>query len=118
MNEDDAWDEEFFVRDEESVEQILVTDSPPRKSILARVTPLDDMGRPGAAWAVVVVEIDERTIAFNHLVPLTARNVIVTFEKRGMSTHSVEVELTWCRFDHPHRYTSGGRFILPLGRTA
>jgi hypothetical protein len=85
---------------------------------LARVTPLDEHDQPAASWTVVVVEIDERTIAFNHLVPLTARRVIVTFEKRGMSTYSVEVELTWCRFDHPHLYTSGGRFVLPLGRTA
>ena len=90
----------------------------PNRALRARVTPLDELGRPAASWTVVVVELDERTIAFNHLVPLTARRVIVTFEKRGMSTHSVEVELTWCRFDQPHQYTSGGRFILPLGRTA
>ncbi len=90
----------------------------PNRSLRARVTPLDELGRPAASWTVVVVELDERTIAFNHLVPLTARNVIVTFEKRGASTHSVEVELTWCRFDKRHQYTSGGRFILPLGRTA
>ena len=90
----------------------------PNRSLRARVTPLDALGRPAASWTVVVVELDERTIAFNHLVPLTARRVIVTFEKRGASTHSVEVELTWCRFDQKHQYTSGGRFILPLGRTA
>lgn len=118
MNQDDMWDDEFFPHGEEQAGHDPTADAPPRKSILARVTPLDETGKPSASWAVVVVEIDERTIAFNHLVPLTARNVIVTFEKRGMSTHSVEVELTWCRFDQPHRYTSGGRFILPLGRTA
>lgn len=118
MNQDDTWDNEFFAHDEEQVSVDNSDASQVGKSILARVTPLDDAGTPGPSWAVVVVEIDERTIAFNHLVPLTARNVIVTFEKRGMSTHSVEVELTWCRFDHPHRYTSGGRFILPLYRSA
>lgn len=90
----------------------------PNRSLRARVTPLDEQGRPAASWTVVVVELDERTIAFHHLVPLSARRVIVTFEKRGMSTHSLEVELTWCRFDQRHQYTSGGRFILPLGRTA
>ena len=90
----------------------------PTGSLRARVTPLDEHGRPAASWTVVVVELDERTIAFNHLVPITARNIVVTFEKRGSSTYSVEVELTWCRFAQPHQYTSGGRFILPLGKTA
>lgn len=85
---------------------------------LARITPLDEQGQRSPSWTVVVVELDERSIAFKHLVPLTARRVIVTFEKRGACTYSVEVELTWCRFDHPHLYTSGGRFVLPLGRTA
>jgi hypothetical protein len=136
MNQDDAWDEEFFPPEPEKgvriiyrkgdgaeLQQDVINSSDPfflqpSSGLLARVTPIDEKGRPGASWTVVVVELDERTIAFNHLVPLTARNVIVTFEKRGMSTHSVEVELTWCRFDQPHRYTSGGRFILPLGRTA
>ncbi len=121
MYQDDNWEDDEFLEPDE-VEQVdlsnFQTSSLPSSALRARVTPLDDKGRPGASWTVVVVELDERTIAFNHLVPLTARNVIVTFEKRGMSTHSVEVELTWCRFDHPHRYTSGGRFILPLGRTA
>ncbi len=90
----------------------------PTGSLRARVTPLDEHGRPAASWTVVVVELDERTIAFNHLVPISSRNIIVTFEKLGSSTHSIEVELTWCRFAQPHQYTSGGRFILPLGRTA
>ena len=90
----------------------------PTGSLRARVTPLDEHGRPSASWTVVVVELDERTIAFNHLVPITARNIVVTFEKRGSCTYSVEVELTWCRFAQPHQYTSGGRFILPLGKTA
>lgn len=90
----------------------------PNRGLRARITPLDEQGQPAASWTVVVVELDERTIAFNHLVPLTARRAIVTFEKRGMSTYSLEVELTWCRFDQKHQYTSGGRFILPLGRTA
>jgi hypothetical protein len=90
----------------------------PSTRLRARVTPLDKLGQPMASWTVVVVEIDERHIAFNHVVPLTARNVVITFEKRGCSTHSIEVELTWCRFDTKHQYTSGGRFILPLGRTA
>jgi hypothetical protein len=119
MNQDDAWDDEFFLPEPEQVDfRDFEISSLPSTALRARVTPLDEKGKPGASWTVVVVELDERTIAFNHLVPLTARNVIVTFEKRGMSTHSVEVELTWCRFDQPHRYTSGGRFILPLGRTA
>ena len=90
----------------------------PSTALRARVTPLDKYRQPQTSWTVVVVELDERTIAFNHLLPLAARRVIVTFEKHGMSTHSLEVELTWCRFDQPHRYTSGGRFVLPLGRTA
>lgn len=90
----------------------------PTGSLRARVTPLDEHGQPAASWTVVVVELDERTIAFNHLVPITARNIVVTFEKRGSCTYSVEVELTWCRFAQPHQYTSGGRFILPLGKTA
>jgi hypothetical protein len=90
----------------------------PSTRFRARVTPLDEQGLPMTSWTVVVVELDERTITFNHLMPITARKIIVTFEKRGMSTHSVDVELTWCRFDQRHKYTSGGRFLLPLGRTA
>lgn len=119
MNQDDIWDREFFSTEPDEVDlSSFQHSSLPSSELRARVTPLDERGCPGASWTVVVVELDERTIAFSHLVPLTARHVIVTFEKRGMSTHSLEVELTWCRFDQPHRYTSGGRFILPLGRTA
>ncbi|TWU29387.1 hypothetical protein [Bythopirellula polymerisocia] len=84
----------------------------------ARLTPLDAQNRPASPLTVVVTAIDEHTIVFNHFVPLTAKQAIVTFEKQGMSTYSVEVELTWCRFDERHRYTSGGRFVMPLGRTA
>ncbi len=84
----------------------------------ARLTPLDAQNRPAPSLTVVVTAIDEHTIVFNHFVPLTARKAIVTFEKQGMSTYAVEVELTWCRFDQKHRYTSGGRFVMPLGRTA
>jgi hypothetical protein len=118
-----TWDDQCNNRaDESQLELVDLTEfqrqSLPNRALRARVTPLDAQGRPAASWTVVVVELDERTIAFSHLVPLTARHVIVTFEKRGMSTHSVEVELTWCRFDRRHQYTSGGRFILPLGRTA
>ena len=84
----------------------------------ARLTPFDSQNRPGTPLTVVVTAIDEHTIVFNHFVPLTARQAIVTFEKQGMSTYSVELELTWCRFDQRNRYTSGGRFVMPLGRTA
>lgn len=121
-HDDDCCDVDFDMNQDLESGLINLTEFPqqslPSSALRARVTPLDELGRPAAPWTVVVVEIDERTIAFNHLVPLTARHVIVTFEKRGMSTHSVKVELTWCRFDQRHRYTSGGRFILPLGRTA
>jgi hypothetical protein len=124
--EDHVLDSEFLTND---LEPEFEADSTPDLSdfelpalpstrLRARVTPLDKLGQPMASWTVVVVEIDERHIAFNHVVPLTARNVVITFEKRGCSTHSIEVELTWCRFDTKHQYTSGGRFILPLGRTA
>lgn len=84
----------------------------------ARLTPLDTHNQPMKPLTVVVTAIDEHAIVFNHFVPLSARQAIVTFEKQGMSTYSVEVELTWCRFDQRHRYTSGGRFVMPLGRTA
>jgi hypothetical protein len=125
-DEDHVLDSEFL---NDELEPEFEIDSPPDLSdfelpalpstrLRARVTPLDKLGQPMASWTVVVVELDERNIAFNHVVPLTARNVVITFEKRGCSTHSLEVELTWCRFDTKHQYTSGGRFILPLGRTA
>ena len=117
-----TWDDDTLFADDSHVELTDLNEFQhqplPTSSLRARVTPLDELGRPAASWTVVVVELDERTIAFNHLVPITARNIIVTFEKRGSSTHSIEVELTWCRFAQPHQYTSGGRFILPLGRTA
>lgn len=89
-----------------------------RRRLRAKVSPLDYSGRVLGTWTVEVVQISERTITFRHLVTLAARQVIVTFEKRGMSTHSLAVELTWCRFDEPHQYTSGGRFLTSLGRTA
>ena len=115
MIQDEIWDDEFFPEEPEQVDLSgFQVSSLPSSALRARVTPLDEQGCPGASWTVVVVELDERTIAFNHLVPLTARHVIVTFEKRGMSTHSLEVELTWCRFDQPHRYTSGKMNLPPL----
>ncbi len=90
----------------------------PEILLRAKLTPLDAQNRPMTPITVVVTAIDEHTIVFNHFVSLTARQAIVTFEKQGMSTYSVELELTWCHFDQRHRYTSGGRFVMPLGRTA
>ncbi|QEG33894.1 hypothetical protein [Bythopirellula goksoeyrii] len=93
-------------------------DNLPGILLRAKLTPLDSQNRPMAPITVVVTAIDEHTLVFNHFVPLPARLAIVTFEKQGMSTYSVELELTWCRFDQRQRYTSGGRFVMPLGRTA
>jgi len=87
-----------------------------RPSIRARLTPRDERGNLGTPTLVDVVEIDERGLTLEHSFPLSDCRVRIQLE--GRRALSAEVELTWCRFNQLGHYTSGGRFVQPLKKTA
>ena len=65
-----------------------------------------------------VKDIDERGITFHHSQPLHDRSALVVLEGLNLGRLAAEVDLSWCRFSSRGQYTSGGRFVQLVGKTA
>ena len=97
------------------------TDNPsytPSAGLRAHVLPLDRQGQMGPACQIEVKDFDERGITFHHPQPLHDRRALVVLEGLNLGRIAAEVDLSWCRFSHGGQYTSGGRFVQLVGRTA
>jgi len=91
----------------------------PRKSFLrARLTPLGEHGQPAASHSIEVKNVDQQGITFTHRLPLDSRRAMLVVESPSMGRLAAEVDLTWCQFNKAGRYTSGGRFVRPVRKTA
>jgi hypothetical protein len=84
----------------------------------ARITPLDDRGQPGPESLVRLSSCDRRGLSFEHRLPLSARRALVSVDDADFGRLEVEVQLSWCRFNHMGHYTSGGRFVQPMAKIA
>jgi len=87
-------------------------------AVRARIALLSDQGQLGPSHQVNVKHFDQRGIAFDHRLPLSARRAMVTIEGPGMGRLVAEVDLGWCRFNRGGQYTSGGRFVQVIGKSA
>jgi hypothetical protein len=77
----------------------------------ARITPLDEQGRPREPRDVRLRLLDDRGLAFEHPAPLADRRAWVSVESPTLGVIAAEIELSWCRYNEGGRYTSGGRFV-------
>ena len=87
-------------------------------SLEARLAPLDQQGQPEAARSIEVKDFDEQGISFHHESPLHGRRAVLVLNSPQLGRLAAEVDLTWCQFNRTGRYTSGGRFVRPVGNTA
>lgn len=99
------------------VQQGMV-DGDSSRGVAARIVPLDAEGEPGPESHVELNSCDNRGISFHHQLPLSARRALVSVEDADFGRLKAEVSLSWCRFNHMGHYTSGGRFVSPVGRIA
>jgi len=90
----------------------------PLARLRAHLVPLDEHGNPGASCRVEVKDFDERGITFQHSQPLHDRRALVVLEGLNLGRIAAEVDLSWCRFSSRGQYTSGGRFVQLVGKTA
>ncbi len=86
--------------------------------ICARILPLDAQNQRCVSYPIELKNFDERGITFHHELPLSVRRAMVVLESPRQGRFAAEVDLTWCRFNQPGRYTSGGRFVQLVGKTA
>jgi hypothetical protein len=86
--------------------------------IRAQLVLLDEQGKAGSVCPIEVQDFDKRGITFRHPQPLSSRRVLVVLEGIHSKRIAAEVDLSWCRFSGRGQYTSGGRFVSPLGKTA
>ena len=84
----------------------------------ARIVPLDEQGKTGPSSQIQLQDLDHRSITFRHAQPLHARRALVVLEGLNLSPIAAEVDLSWCRFSQSGEYTSGGRFVQLVGRSA
>lgn len=84
----------------------------------ARIFPLDEQGKTGPSSQIEIRDLDQRSITFRHAQPLHARRALVVLEGLNLSPIAAEVDLSWCRFSQSGEYTSGGRFVQLVGRSA
>lgn len=84
----------------------------------ARIVPLDEQGKAGPSSQIQLQDLDQRSITFRHAQPLHARRALVVLEGLNLSPIAAEVDLSWCRFSQSGEYTSGGRFVQLVGRSA
>lgn len=80
---------------------------------LFRITPLDDERQPDHDDATIVVgkNLSRRGISFYHERPISHRRAWVELVQPGLGTFVAEMDITWCRFNKPGWYESGGRLI-------
>lgn len=84
----------------------------------AYLVPQDEQGNSGRSCQIEVKDFDERGITFQHPQPLHDRRALVVLEGLNLGRIAAEVDLSWCRFSSRGHYTSGGRFVQLLGKTA
>lgn len=85
----------------------------------AYLVPLDEQASDGRSPVPIVVkDFDERGITFQHPQPLYDRRALIVLEGLNLGRIAVEVDLSWCRFSSRGQYTSGGRFVGRLAKTA
>lgn len=80
---------------------------------LLRVTPLDEERQPDHDDATIVVgkNLSRRGISFYHERPISHRRAWIELVQPGLGTFVAEVDITWCRFNKPGWYESGGRLV-------
>jgi len=89
-----------------------------KSSLRACITPLGEHGQPDASYPIEVKNVDQQGITFYHRLPLDSRRAMLVVESPRMGRLAAEVDLTWCQFNKTDRYTSGGRFVRPVRKTA
>jgi|GEM_PF-3807762 len=90
----------------------------PHARLRAHLVPLDKWGKPGPSCRIEVKDFDERGVTFHHPQPLHDRRALVVLEGLNLGRIAAEVDLSWCRFSRCDQYTSGGRFVQLVGKTA
>ncbi len=90
----------------------------PCSRLQAHLVPFDEQGKTGPSCQIVVKDFDERGITFQHPQPLHDRRALVVLEGLNLGRIAAEVDLSWCRFSGRGQNTSGGRFVLLVGKTA
>lgn len=80
---------------------------------LIRMAPVGSDGRSPLGESIVVVgkHLSARGIDFYHREPLPHRRMIAWLETKGGQTHTVLIELLWCRFTSKGWYDNGGRLL-------
>ena len=74
--------------------------------------------QPATSHAIKVKEFDEQGITFYHRLPLVGRRAMLVLESPRVGPLTTEVDLTWCHFNRRGQYTSGGRIVRQIGKTA
>ena len=90
----------------------------PCSQLEAHLVPFDEQGKTGPSRQIVVKDFDERGITFQHPQPLHHRRALVVIEGLNLGRIAAEVDLSWCRFSGRGQYTSGGRFVCLVSKTA
>lgn len=83
---------------------------------LFRITPLDDEHQPDHDDATIVVgkNLSRRGISFYHERPIPHRRAWIELVQPGLGTFVAEVDISWCRFNKPGWYESGGRLVRSI----
>ena len=102
-------------RNPQSVDDLPLT---PGSRLQAQLLPVDEQGCTGASFQIEVSDFDERGITFHHPQPLHDRRALVVLEGLKLGRIAAEVDLSWCRFSRRGQYTSGGRFVALVEKTA
>jgi len=84
----------------------------------AHLVPIDEQGNPGPSCRIDVKDFDERGVTFHHPQPLHVRRALLVLEGLNLGRIAAEVDLSWCRFSRGGQYTSGGRFVQLVSKTA
>ena len=84
--------------------------------LLLRLTPLGDDRRPIEKDAVTVIgkNISPGGLSFYHVDSLPFRRAIIRAQDADFSDFAAEIDLSWCRFNKPGWYESGGRLVARL----
>ncbi|MGI9427844.1 MAG: hypothetical protein ACR2NM_04255 [Bythopirellula sp.] len=102
-------------RNPQIVDELPLT---PGSQLQAKILPVDEQGSTGPSFQIEVSDFDERGITFHHPQPLHGRRALVVLEGLKLGRIAAEVDLSWCRFTRRGQYTSGGRFVALVDKTA